>query len=100
MSEKLLVNYRFWNVTFEKYEMTNVSSYNFQIFVRKKKCSFWIFFFFTKSIFGVSHLVCQISFMLFIFWVTIELTSHAKFKSTVSIMLFKCISSPMGNIYA
>ena len=46
MSEKLLVNYRFWNVTFEKYEMTNVSSYNFQIFVGKKKCSFWIFFFF------------------------------------------------------
>ena len=30
--------------------------------------------------------------MLFIFWVTIELTSQAKFKSTVSIMPFKCIS--------
>ena len=29
--------------------------------------------------------------MLFIFLVTIELTFHAKFKSTVSIMPFKCI---------
>ena len=66
------INERFWK-NFERYEMTN-AFVQFSKLCEKKKCSFWIFYFYFSVFNKINiwslpfseNLVCQISFMLFI----------------------------------